>query len=118
MRPNKLRRVLVALFAITVFVGCAAGYGIGEATADGVIDAAERSYIDAYSGAVCVVLDQFPSEAGVMGIAAGIMDDGFAADQAVDIINAAVWEVCPRHWALLERVGAEARGETPLKRGI
>jgi hypothetical protein len=87
------------------------------ANADGYIDSAEASYIMAYGPtAICPVIDLFPNAAGVLGVAQGIVNDGFFVDNAVDIINAAVWEYCPRHWALLKVIGAQARGEAILKR--
>lgn len=83
-----------------------------EARADGVVSDAEFAYIQTYgASAVCPTLDRFPSEAGVMGIASGIMDDGFAPDSAVDIINASVSNFCPKYWPLLQAIGAQARAE-------
>jgi hypothetical protein len=102
---------VVWLFTAAVIIGGSVGFA-ARANADGFIDEAEASYINRWGPtAICPVIDQFPSTAGVLGVAEGIVEDGFSADGAVDIINTAVWEYCPRHWALLERIGAEARGE-------
>lgn len=88
-------------------------FGSPPARADGVISDVEWAYIQAYgAGAVCTTIDEFPSEAGVMGVAQGIMDDGFNGDSAVDIINASVSTYCPSHWPLLQAIGAKSRGET------
>lgn len=110
-RPRTLRRAL----ACTAFGAILAATGTAwaaDAHADGVIDAAEASYIERWGPtAICPVIDQFPSGAGVMGVAQGIVNDGFSPDNAVDIINEAVWQYCPRHWSLLETIGAQARGE-------
>jgi hypothetical protein len=117
MRPRALRRRLGLAFLGAILAGCVLGTGV--ARADGYVDSAEHSYIIAYGPtAICPILDQFPSTAGVLGVAQGIVNDGFSPDNAVDIINAAVWEYCPRHWSLLERIGAEARGEIAARRII
>jgi hypothetical protein len=104
--------------AAAVILGASLGLA-ARANADGVLDTAEIRYIEAYgASAICPVLDEFPSKAGVFGVAEGIVDDGFSPDNAVDIINTAVWEYCPRHWSLLEGIGAEARGETRISGGV
>ena len=87
-----------------------AGTVAPTAKADGVLSAGEVAYVAAYgAGAVCPTLDSHPSTSGVLGIAEAITDDGFAADDAVDIINASVWEFCPWHWPLLVGIGQAAR---------
>ena len=79
------------------------------AKADGYLDGDEAAYAVTYGvGAICPVIDQY-RRAGVLGVAEGIMHDGFAPDSAVDIINAAVSEFCPRHWPLLQAIGRAAR---------
>lgn len=83
------------------------------AHADGVISNVERAYVQAYgASAVCPTIADYPSEAGVMGIAQGIMEDGFAADSAVDIINASVGTYCPKFWPLLQAIGARNQSPT------
>ncbi len=87
------------------------------AHADGVLDDREAAYVVKYgAGAVCPVIAEYPSTAGVMGVAQGIMSDGFTADSAIDVINASVATYCDQYWPLLQRIGAEARGE--LRRAI
>jgi len=51
-----------------------------------------------------------------MGVAQGIMDDGFAGGDAVDIINAAVENYCYRHWELLTAIGRLVRAENASAR--
>lgn len=109
IRPRVLKRLLVSMAAGAVL----AGTGIGYARADGVVSDAEFAYINTYgAGAVCATIDEFPTQAGVFGVGQGIIDDGFTADSAVDIINASVAAFCPQHWPLLQAIGAQARGET------
>lgn len=82
------------------------------ASADGIISDTEYAYVTTWGPtAVCPTIDAYPTKAGVFGVMAGIMDDGFAADAAVDIINESVSTYCPRHWALLVRIGDEARAQ-------
>lgn len=110
MRPRNARRINRALIAAALAALTLAG--TGTARADGVLTDAEAAYVTLYGAtAICPVLDLYPHKAGLMGIAAGIMDDGWAADSAADIVNAAVYQYCPRHWQLLVNVGREARGE-------
>lgn len=112
MRPRRLRRLL----ALSLFGAILAGTGVGWATdarADGVISDTEAAYINMYgAGAVCTTISEYPSEPGVYGVLAAIMEDGFTPDSAADIVNASVATYCPRHWSLLQAVGAKARGET------
>lgn len=111
VRPRVLRRLLISAAAGAVLAGTGIGYAT-DARADGVISDAEYAYIQMYgAGAVCTTISEYPTESGVMGVMAGIHDDGFTYDNAVDIINASVSTYCPRHWGLLQAIGAKARGE-------
>ena len=84
-----------------------------DAHADGYLSSTEAAYVDRYgAGAVCPVIDEYPSAAGVLGVTRGIMEDGFTADNAVDIINASVSTYCPRNWPLLVAIGNAARGHS------
>jgi hypothetical protein len=110
MRPKALRRRLI----LAGFGGVLAAATIttGVAKADGELSNAEAAYVIAFGGtAICPVIAQFPSEAGVLGIAQGVMEDGFPPDSSVDIINASVAAYCPQWFPLLQRIGARARGE-------
>jgi hypothetical protein len=117
MRPRVLRRRLI--LAGLGGMLAAAIITTGVAKADGVLSDTEAAYVMAYgAGAVCPTIAEYPSMAGVMGVAQGIMADGFTADSAVDIINASVAAYCDRYRPLLQALGAEARGEGPLRRAI
>lgn len=87
----------------------AAFYFASPAKADGTLDIDEQIYVQVYAGAVCATLDDYPSLGGVLGVADGVMADGFSADSAVDIINSSVANNCNRHWPLLQAVGRAAR---------
>jgi hypothetical protein len=113
MRLRKLRRLLALMLFGGILAGTGIGWSVGQARADGYISDTECAYINTYgASAVCATISQFPTEAGVMGVAQGIIQDGFTADSAVDIVNASVSEFCPSHWPLLQAIGAKARGET------
>lgn len=87
-----------------------AGSVAPDAKADGVLSAVEIAYVAVYgASAVCPTLDSYPSTSGVLGVAEAIVGDGFAEGDAVDVINASVWEFCPWHWALLVGIGQAAR---------
>ena len=82
------------------------------AKADGFLDDSEADYVDTYAvSAICPMIDRYDTD-GVLGAANGITQDGFAADSAVDIINAAVWVHCPRNWPLLVAIGDAAREDS------
>ena len=109
---TRLGRLLGHWAIWRVIVGLILGYalyGASDARADGQIDRAEADYVLTYGYAVCAVIDEFPNVNGVMGVARGIMADGFTADSAVDVINESVYEDCPRHWPLLQAIGRAAR---------
>lgn len=110
MRPRRARLINRVLVAAAVTVLAASGGGV--ARADGVLSQDEAAYVLAYgAGAICPVIDEYPSPAGVLGVASAIAEGGFAADDAADIINAAVLKYCPRHWSMLVAMGRVARGE-------
>lgn len=98
------------LMLASLIIGGSVGFA-ARANADGYLSDVEKAYVYAYHDAVCLTLDEYPTGAGVMGVVSAIMDDGFYADDAVDVINAAVGNYCDRHWQLLVNVGKAARGE-------
>lgn len=115
-RPRtRVGRILSTWWLWTSLVGFILGFAIYysvPAHADGNIDRAEADYINSYGYAVCAVIDEYPNVNGVLGVARGIMSDGFTMDSAVDIINESVYDDCPRHFPLLQAIGRAARGET------
>lgn len=111
-----MRTSIIRAYALGIITGsfltAGLAFGLAPAKADGVLDADEAQYVLMYgAGAICPVIDQYHSMAGVMGVANAISKDGFTADSAVDIINTAVETYCPRNWSLLVAIGKAARGE-------
>lgn len=95
--------LLLTLFGALI---AAAILSTGVARADGVVSDVEAQYILANADAVCATIDKYPTKAGVLGVMQGVIDHGFSASDSVDVINASVYAWCPRHWPLLERIGA------------
>lgn len=112
LRPRTPRRVNRLLLLMAAGAVLAAG-GMATARADGILNVTEAQYVANYGEfIVCDPLDAAPVPATAMVLVEAIMADGFSADDAVDIINASVQYHCERHWPLLQRIGAAARGET------
>jgi len=112
-----MKTSIIRAYALGIITGsfltAGLAFGLAPAKADGTLDADEAQYVLMYGkGAICPVIDQYHSFAGVMGVAEAITKDGFTADAAVDIINSAVATYCPRNWGLLVAIGKSARGET------
>lgn len=61
------------------------------------------AYTATFGGIVCDVLDDYPTPAGVIGIAQAIQDDGLSAYEAGQVIGLSVAEICPRHLRLMQR---------------
>jgi len=74
----------------------------------------ESAYVQAYGGDVCSSLDKYHTISGVVSVVKGVVNSGFTAEQAVDVVNAAVATTCPRNWPLLQQTGSYFRGQ---KRG-
>jgi short subunit fatty acids transporter len=111
VRPRTLNTRLL-LFSMA-FGAVLMGVTMPAAKADPLAHA-EAEYVVANHGAVCTVIDQYPTEAGVMGVMRGIMSDGWNAAAAVDIINVSVELYCPSNWPLLQAIGDKARGENQI----
>ena len=66
-------------------------------------DATSFAYAAHNATAVCEVIAEFPSAAGVLGIMAGIREHGgLSNEQAAEAVVMSVSEVCPRYMYVLE----------------
>ena len=111
MRPARARAVNRTL-VLVAFGAMLAGGATATARADGILNATEAGYVHDYGRLiVCAPLSGTPAPATVIAVTKAVMQDGFAPDNAVDIVNASVLAYCDEHWPLLQRVGAMARGE-------
>ena len=61
---------------------------------------------DLLSVRVCMVLDDYPSTSGVIGVVDALVDEGYTAYQAGRIVGEAVRDVCPEHMDLVMRVAS------------
>ena len=103
------RGPVALLMATSAFFG-AALYFSSPARADGVLDADEEAYIQLYGeGAVCTTIAEYPSPSGVLGVMQAIIEDGYAPDSAVDIVNGSVYAYCDQYWPILQAIGRAAR---------
>jgi hypothetical protein len=103
-KHNRKARLLDALgvallLAFCAALGCIAVILAHPAKAD--TDPVVVAYSAHYGGAVCSVLDEYPSENGILGIGASIIEDGLSAYQAGQVIYLSVSDICPRHMGLL-----------------
>lgn len=71
-------------------------------TAPAKADPASDAYALRYSGVVCQVLNQYPTFAGINGIAEGIHNDGLSYYQSGEVIATAVIYDCPKYLPLLD----------------
>lgn len=69
-------------------------------------------YVAAYGqGAVCPVLDEFPSNAGVLGIVSHLVESqGFTSYDAGLVIAHSVLLFCPKHIPVLRKFAATYNG--------
>lgn len=109
-----MRNHIVKAFSLGMIAGSFLTAGVvllaTPAKADGMLSTDEQVYVEMYGGAVCATLsDGYATYAGVMGIAEAIMADGFAPDDAVDVVNASVSMYCDEYWPLLQAIGRAAR---------
>ena len=104
------RSAVALLMTTSAFIG-ALFYFASPARADGYLDDDEQVFVELYGeSAVCPTITEYHSLGGVMGVASGIVEQGFSADSAVDIINASVQTYCPENWSLLVAIGKAYRG--------
>ena len=103
-RERKARlydRLAVALLLLLCAALGVIGFTLAVPHAKADVDNVVVAYSAHYGGAVCSVLDEFPSENGILGIGKSIMDDGLTGYQAGQVIYLSVSDICPRHMGLL-----------------
>lgn len=65
-------------------------------------DGAAIAFAVVYGQIVCDVLDDHPTESGIMGIGEALVNEGLTWRQAGQAIYIAVDDYCPHHLALIE----------------
>lgn len=102
-RERKARRM--DAFAVALLMILMAAFGcivMLLSTPTAKADATSFAYAAHNATAVCEVISEFPSAAGVLGIMAAIREDGLTNDQAAEAVVMSVSEVCPRYMYVLE----------------
>lgn len=110
-KASRMDAVAVALLMLLMAaLGCVVLLA-STPTAKADPDAGVYAYAATYGGAVCEVLDEYPSFAGMYGIASAINEqDGLSFHQAGQVIAISVMEICPRHLSLVKRFAESAGG--------
>ena len=94
-----MRRTIIPAAALAL----AAAVTLAPTAAADEPSTAVVAYAATFGGVVCDVLDDYPTPAGVIGIAQAIQDDGLSAYEAGQVIGLSVAEICPRHTGLMLR---------------
>ena len=96
MRPNKLRRTLALAGCGAIIAGATLGTDIAKA--DAVDD-----YVAIYGPNVCEVLAEYPSVAGLEGVALYLMGDGgFSARESGEIAARSIIGYCPEYTPIMQ----------------
>ena len=96
-----MRSPVVKAFSLGIITGSFLTAAVISFAAPVKADTAVQVYADRYAGAVCNVLDEYPTFDGIIGIGTAIVEDGFTPRQAGQVMGIAVLEVCPRHTGLM-----------------
>lgn len=104
---------VLLLLATTAFLGCAiVMLSTGQAKAD---QSTAIAYGWEMGGAICMAIDDHNSEAGLVLIAADIVEHtGMSYGDAGTAVYTAVSQVCPRHMPMLLRFVARNVHKTPV----
>ena len=104
-RERRARRMDAV--AVALLMALAAAFGVilmllsaPQAKADS--DSEAYAYAAHYAGAVCAVLDDYPTVNGMLGIMQAITEDGLSAYQAGQVVGISIAEVCPHYQYLAE----------------
>lgn len=103
-RERKARLLDSAAVALLMALMVAFGAILFAASAKADPDSDVYAYSAEYGGAVCSVLDDYPSVGGMLGVGQAIVEHGHLTEyQAGEVIALSVTEICPRHMGLLAR---------------
>lgn len=91
------------LMLLMAALGCAVVLLSPQAKASPGIDPDVVDYAVAHADAVCTVLDRYPTLDGVGGVGMGIINAGWTANEAGQIMYLAVYDMCPEYLPLLKR---------------
>lgn len=91
------------LMLLMAALGCAVVLLSPQAKANPGIDPDVVDYAVAHADAVCTVLDRYPTLDGVGGVGMGIINAGWTANEAGQIMYLSVYDMCPEYLPLLKR---------------
>lgn len=98
IRPATLRAYLAGLFTGTLMTAA-----LVVTATPAKADIGDADIID-YGGIVCAVLDDgYASFNGIIGIGRALMDEGYTAREAGQIVGIAIRDICPQYIPLLRR---------------
>lgn len=105
-----LRKYTLRAYILGVITGSMMTAGLSILAAPARADVGPGT-IDAYGQPICETLDAYPSNSGIKGVAQFlILDQGYTADDAADIVVGAVFGYCPQHIGTLQRFADTYRG--------
>lgn len=104
MRPGTLRA-----YALGVFTGSLMTATLTMCSTPAKADATDSDILT-YVAAVCATLADHATPSGVYGIGLAIIDYGYTAFEAGQIIAGSVFYGCPQHIPLLQQVAAGPAG--------
>lgn len=64
---------------------------------------------------ICTVLDEYPSPDGVLGVALGLVDNGYTPEAAGEKVATAVLGTCPEHLPAVVEFANSAGGGSGTK---
>lgn len=98
-----MRTSIVKAYAVGCMTGSflTAGIIMLAAPAKADTDPVAYAYAAQYGSAVCQTLDEYPSEAGILGVGEAIIEDGLTSFQAGEVVYHSVSEICPQHLGLV-----------------
>lgn len=106
-RSRFRRAKIMDALAVALLMAVAAAFGVilmllAAPTAKADSDSEAYAYAAHYAGAVCAVLDDYPTVNGMLGIMAAITEDGLSDYQAGQVVGISIAEVCPRYGYLVD----------------
>ncbi len=106
-KSRERRAKLMDAIAVTLLIVLMAALGVLTFAATAKADDLAPSvveYVERYGrDAVCPVLDDHNSVAGMLGVLLAIEGDGFTQFEAGQIVGVSVMEFCPRNQELMQR---------------
>lgn len=89
---------------VGAILGCSL-YFSDPANADTGLTATQFAYVQTFGPyAVCPVIDSNHTINGLIGVTRGVMEDGFTAREAAQIVTQSIVDYCPRNIPLLQQL--------------